>query len=54
MDVGMNRFDAHLVGREGGKQNTFLQKLDFQDSIQNLAEEWVQNLLWPPSWLTWK
>ena len=29
MDVGMDRFDAHLVGREGGKQNTFLQKLDF-------------------------
>ena len=58
MDVGMDRFDAHLVGREGGKQNTFLQKLDFlgfnTELESNLAEEWEQNLLWPPIWLTWK
>ena len=29
MDVGVDWFDAHLVGQEGGQQNTFLQKLDF-------------------------
>ena len=49
MDVGVDGFDAHLVGREGREQNTFLQKfLGFNTELKmesNLAEEWIQNLL---------